>query len=186
MAFCYMARRDEIVWKRGKPRSGVRKVSFGVGPHRWRSTPAPADRAGCVKPRGSSFGKSTAREARRAPSTFDPLNLCLTPEKGLGGAEIAPVGTFPPSLPSHVGRRAIRMAFLESQLDGWAWWCAGWLSATVELGANPTKACRRSRLIMGMPGGRMALAIRGGRRPRAGGAKPQEAALFFSRCVKPR
>lgn len=32
---------------------------------------------------------------------------------------------------------------------------------------------------MGMPGGRIALAIRGGRRPRAGGAKPQEAALFF-------
>ena len=48
--------------------------------------------------------------------------------------------------------------------------------------ANPThqqKACRRSRLIMGMPGGRIALAIRGGRRPRAGGAKPQEAVFFF-------
>src|SRR3546814_13727345 len=41
------------------------------------------------------------------------------------------------------------------------------------------KACRRSRLIMGMPGGRIAKAIRGGRRPRAGGAKPQEAVFFF-------
>src|SRR3546814_1747480 len=32
---------------------------------------------------------------------------------------------------------------------------------------------------MGMPGGRIAKAIRGGRRPRAGGAKPQEAVFFF-------
>ena len=46
--------------------------------------------------------------------------------------------------------------------------------------SKQTKACRRSRLIMGMPGGRIALAIRGGRRPRAGGAKPQEAALLSS------
>tara|TARA_R110000822_G_scaffold88844_6_gene205580 strand:+ start:591 stop:791 length:201 start_codon:yes stop_codon:yes gene_type:complete len=39
----------------------------------------------------------------------------VTPEKGLGGPEIAPVGTFPPALPSRVDRRPIRLAFLESQ-----------------------------------------------------------------------
>jgi hypothetical protein len=77
-----------------------------------------------------------AWEARRAPWTFDPLNPCLTPEKGLGGPKIAPAGTFPPSLPSRLDRCAIRMAFLESQLDGWAWWWVGWLGEMVELGAN--------------------------------------------------
>ena len=51
------------------------------------------------------------------------------------------------------------------------------------IGQNPAyqpKACRRSRLIMGMPGGRIALAIRGGRRPRAGGGEAPKRRCFSS------
>ena len=101
-------------------------------------------------------------------------------ETTLGSSEIAPWRTFPLGLPSRSNCCPIRLAFPESQF------------ATFPLGAVfavdsqcwnnfylKQIACRRSRLIMGMPGGRIALAIRGGRRPRAGGAKPQEAALFF-------
>src|SRR3546814_5472559 len=61
-------------------------------------------------------GRPVERRGRLTLST-----PCLMPEKGLGGPEIAPAETFPSPLPSHVDRRAIRMAFLESQLDGSAW-----------------------------------------------------------------
>jgi len=95
------------------------------------------------------------------------------------GPEIAPVGTFPPALSSRIDRCPIRLAFLESQLRRCRWRCVCDRSAAFKRSPFQQIACRRSRLITGMPGGRIALAIRGGRRPRAGGAKPQEAVLFF-------
>ncbi|WCP16230.1 hypothetical protein sphantq_04726 (plasmid) [Sphingobium sp. AntQ-1] len=133
-----------------------------------------------VIPRGSSPGLGrpgrlwSAAWSLTSPYTYQKF------ETGLSGPQIAPVATFPPPPPSRSDRRPIRLAFLESQF------------ARVALGAvavgeaqclnnlqSKQIACRRSRLIMGMPGGRIAKAIRGGHRPRAGGAKPQEAVFFF-------
>ncbi|ATE68003.1 hypothetical protein COO09_23360 [Rhizorhabdus dicambivorans] len=69
-------------------------------------------------------------------------------------------------MPFRMDRRPLRSASWKANSRRWSWarsWQdgrGGW--------ANPIhqqKACRQSRLIMGMPGGRIALAIRGGRRP---------------------
>ncbi|KKW89317.1 hypothetical protein YP76_26060 [Sphingobium chungbukense] len=46
--------------------------------------------------------------------------------------------------------------------------------------SNQTNSVPAEMAHHGVPGGRIALVIRGGRRPRAGGAKPQEAVLFFT------
>src|SRR3546814_18982562 len=98
--------------------------------------------------------------------------LCRVPD-------IAPVAAVPPALPSRIDRCPIRLAFLESQLRRCCWRCGCDGGAAFKRSPFYQKACRRSRLIMGMPGGRIAKAIWGDRRPPAGGAKPQEAVFSF-------
>src|SRR3546814_11274107 len=97
----------------------------------------------------------------------------------LGGSEIAPVGTFPPPLPSRSERPHIRLAFLESHFRRlglvmrWLYGCDGHAIPQINKSA-PAKPAQ-----CGDAGWEDRYAIRGGRRPRAGGAKPQAAALFF-------
>lgn len=98
----------------------------------------------------------------------------------LGGPEIAPVVTFPPSLPSRSQRYLSAWLFWKAICNGWSRRCAGDRSATIAIISKQTKVCRRSRLhLMGDAGwedrfsdpGRPKAASRRGEAPR-GGASP--------------
>jgi len=80
-----------------------------------------------------------AREARRRASILHPLHATQRSRMRPSGPEIAPVATFPPALPSPARRCAIRMAFLESQLEGSARREAGCSGATVGPSAKVNK-----------------------------------------------
>ncbi|BAI99220.1 hypothetical protein SJA_P2-00440 (plasmid) [Sphingobium indicum UT26S] len=96
------------------------------------------------------------------------------------GPEIAPAATFPPPLPSRLDRCPIRLAFLESQLRRCRWRCGRGRGAAFKRSLIQQKACRRSRLIMGDAGWEDRKAIRGGRRPRAGGGEAPKRRRFSS------
>src|SRR3546814_9354073 len=65
--------------------------------------------------RGSRAGKSAGPgKPVERHRRFRRRNPWPTPGMRLGGSEIAPVGTFPPPLPSRSERPHIRLAFLES------------------------------------------------------------------------
>src|SRR3546814_5240154 len=71
----------------------------------------------------------------------------------LGGPEIAPVVTFPPSLPSRSQRHLSAWLFWKAICNGWFRRCAGDRSATIAIISKQTKVCRRSRLhLMGDAG----------------------------------
>lgn len=98
------------------------------------SSQGSSTRCGAFKRRGEDL------HARKAPCpgkpverhrALDPPGPLQTSEMRLGGPEIAPVGTFPPALPSRMDRRVIRLASLESQF------------ATVPLGAALDEWARR-------------------------------------------
>src|SRR3546814_5647029 len=97
----------------------------------------------------------------------------------LGGSEIAPVGTFPPPLPSRSERPHIRLAFLESHFRRlglvmhWLLGCDGHAIPQINKSAPATPA------QCGDAGWKDRVAVRGGRRRRAGGVKPQVAAHFL-------
>src|SRR3546814_10768708 len=65
--------------------------------------------------RGSRAGKSAGPgKPVERHRRFRRRNPWPTPGMRLGGSEIAPVGTFPPPLPSRSDRPHIRLAFLET------------------------------------------------------------------------
>src|SRR3546814_20593723 len=71
----------------------------------------------------------------------------------LGGPEIAPVVTFPPSLPSRSQRHLSAWLFWKAICNGWFRRCAGDRSATIAIISKQTKVCRRSRThLMGDAG----------------------------------
>src|SRR3546814_6653511 len=64
----------------------------------------------------------------------------------LGGPEIAPVVTFPPSLPSRPQRHLSAWLCWKVICNGWFRRCAGDRSATIAIISKQTEVCRGRRL----------------------------------------
>src|SRR3546814_17150856 len=119
------------------------------------------------------FKQKTAYEMRISDWSSDVCSSDL-PEMRPSGSEIAPGATFPPAPPSQLDHHPLRLAFQERQFATWP------LALSLRSGRGVytflinQKAYRRSPSILGMPGGRIATAIRGRGRSRAGAATRQE------------